>query len=95
MKNSIKTLVFFGISFMPVLAFSQNNTAEAKSETRADKTSEQVKPGKTEDNSGDAHYKVSRRNKKVGKMKYEMCETKEIEKGTRKGEIKTVCTPVK
>ncbi|MGE0638224.1 MAG: hypothetical protein AB7G44_03650 [Bacteroidia bacterium] len=95
MKNSIKTLVFFGIAFMPVLAFSQNNTAEAKPETRGDKTSEQVKSEKSDDNSGDAHYKVSKRNKKVGKMKYEMCETKEIEKGTRKGEIKTVCSPSK
>jgi hypothetical protein len=94
MKTLIKA-IFFSVAFMPLAAFSQNNTSEAKSETRADKPSEQVKPDKSEDNSANGQYKVSKRNKKVGKMKYEMCETKEIEKGTRKGEIKTVCEPVK
>jgi hypothetical protein len=94
MKNLVKTLLF-SVAFMPLAAFSQNNTAEVKTETSTEKKAEKAQEAKMADDSGNEHYKISKRNKKVGKMKYEMCETKEIEKGTKKGEIKTVCAPSK
>lgn len=95
MKTLFKAILF-SVAFMPLAAFSQTNTAEVKPKSAATTPSPNTEvDDKSDNNSGQGHYKVSKRNKKVGKMKYEICETKEIEKGTRKGEIKTVCEPVK
>ena len=100
MKNLIPAIaLIFGAAFIPMVSYSQNTTAQtetgAAKQTGADNDKLPAPNAVKQDDAGDAHYKVNKRNKKVGKMKYEMCETKEIEKGTKKGEIKVVCSPAK
>ena len=100
MKNTINTLFFAAAMLSPVFAFSQTTVQATPSEnTQAKpddaakvKSSNQAKPDKDADQ---GRYNVSKRNKKIGKMKVEQCEIKEAEAGTSRGDAKAICGPKK
>lgn len=105
MKNATKTALtvmgLIGMCFGSQVAIAQSATAEtSKSEVitytvpESTNISTEVEgPDKVRRVKTKGDYKMDKRNRKVGKLKYDNCEAVESEKGASNSEVKAICTP--